>query len=817
MRRPGLAPIAEFFLWLSVALSAFAWGGAPTWVVLPLTGCVAAGLLASSLAWRKQGQRLPMPALAWIPLAMAWVCGIQLIPLPPGLLRFANPVFAEWVGFALEPLGLGRWRPISIDAPRTLLELAKHLSYTLLLVLGAAVAQTRTARRRVVASVVLTGVVLALSALGHRLFGVEALLGQWHFREAGPTVLTPFGNPNHLAAYLTLAGTLALGLAMDERSSLRDRPLWWLWGVCFGLCAVTAALTLSRAGFVFFVFGAVSFFALRRMRTRVLSVSVLGALVLTGYVAGEAFLREWKGVTGLSAWDSKIGMWPTLWRAAEAYPLGMGRGAFSLGFARFQDRAPHVAFTHAENGPLHLMAEVGPLLGVAFCVAAGVLLFRQWQQRRDSPLALASTCGAVALLFHELFDFALELPATAVAGSVVLGATSFSLVRRRLAPPTLSWPAVVSALGVMLVGAVAAGAQYETTEARLRALREQGPGTDVHPQLLASLHRHPMDHVLWMEGAIAALDAPKQGPLHALSFLNRALWLRPHDAAAHLWTARTLRRLGRNTQALVEYQLAYAGGLHPRYLIEEALPLARSGEALEALVPKDVAVSRDVLRRLLSDGRLSEAVAWVSEESSRRDDGTGEWDALVVRTLHQAKQTDAARQYVDAALARVGEVELLVFERAVLLESMGKGDEAERVRMQFLEKHPEAVEVAMALAEQRIRARRFVEAREALSRALAQSPEARARLLQVEAATYTHEGRRRRALESLTWVTRVVPDWPQPWLALSEAYEALGAYDEAMNTIRESQKRLPESKRGALEARLAQLGQRAQAARTSGQ
>ena len=52
-------------------------------------------------------------------------------------------------------------------------------------------------------------------------FGVEELIGLYHFKQASPPLLTPFGNPNHLAGFLILAGTLSAGMLLECREPLK--------------------------------------------------------------------------------------------------------------------------------------------------------------------------------------------------------------------------------------------------------------------------------------------------------------------------------------------------------------------------------------------------------------------------------------------------------------------------------------------------------------------------------------------------------------------------------------------------------------------
>ncbi len=85
----------------------------------------------------------------------------------------------------------------------------------------------------------------------HALLGVTQLFGLHAFAHAQPPLVTPFGNPNHLAGFLGLSSTVGMGLTLT--SELRGR------GVLFAAAALLSGagvlLSLSRAGILFFLLG----------------------------------------------------------------------------------------------------------------------------------------------------------------------------------------------------------------------------------------------------------------------------------------------------------------------------------------------------------------------------------------------------------------------------------------------------------------------------------------------------------------------------------------------------------------------------------
>ena len=222
--------------------------------------------------WRPA--RRDSPALAAFALGLAAVAGLQLLPLPPGLLRvispatyavysyglpgwpakpayqwdatqppqsgkprymlptpdevnagaqvpFAHPIRAAASRVAPVPyLKAGAWLPLSVAAPMTRVGLLKLLMYCALglLLLLYPLTQQRELRlyRGVVRSVLATGLVISLVGLAEQLFPNGKPLWvfspyEWeHGRPWGARCFGPFANPDHFADYLAMIWPFAL-------------------------------------------------------------------------------------------------------------------------------------------------------------------------------------------------------------------------------------------------------------------------------------------------------------------------------------------------------------------------------------------------------------------------------------------------------------------------------------------------------------------------------------------------------------------------------------------------------------------------------
>jgi len=224
---------------LAVVLSVAWLGGA-----LPGASVAAAslGALALLLVAGERGGTLSLPPLALVPFALEAVCLVQLVPLPGGLLGALGPASAELRDFALVPLGLTRARPVSVDAPATWMSLAVAAGVGAALAAAAELARSRRSRRRLAAAIGLTGLGVAVIGYGHALAGAQMLFGVHQFQNAQLALLTPFGNPNHLAGFLTLSTVLLLGLSAEAQ----DRQQMALWVGLAVLGGAAAFLSLSR-------------------------------------------------------------------------------------------------------------------------------------------------------------------------------------------------------------------------------------------------------------------------------------------------------------------------------------------------------------------------------------------------------------------------------------------------------------------------------------------------------------------------------------------------------------------------------------------
>jgi len=779
-----LAGVAGPVLWL---------GGAPPGAAVLAALCCAAAL---ALLVASDRGRLSVPPLAFIPLAAAALCALQLVPLPPRLLALLSPPMGELQSFALAPLGLERWRPVSHDPSTTALALAGSLSAAAALIAAAGLCRSRRSRRLLAAGIGLAGVAVSLIGFGHELADAHSLFGIHRFQNSPLPFLTPFGNPNHLAAFATLATALLLGLAADAES--RSWQVLWL-----GAAVATGAsafLSLSRGGIAFWCAGqaAVVLLVLRRKPSRQLVSSralplvlALGAVALVaGYLAFDRLSSELAGLDSVEKLrTSKVELWPMFSRPAlAAWLTGLGRGTFDLAFPRWQ--TAHSTLTFSFSYPENLVLQLATELGIpATLLLAGVAAWAMAKTfRADAPpVVLAAWAGVGALVLHDLFDFALELPACATSAAVALGIASGPWMEQRQATlaPWRALPVLATAALAMVLALAQTRSTPAEAESQLAASALAQMAAPAHREQARSLvDRHPADAVLYRLAGWTEATRPGGQPRLALAWLNRALFLRPLDPDTHRVVARALFQLGAPQQALVEERLALESGADTATVLNESLPRAPDAEALWALVGDTPAHVDVLVTALWAKGRRDDARELL-DRAVETFEGRPEAAALIVtaaRLRLEAGDAAGALELLQQAERAGQEVALT---RAGALVALGRRREAIQVLESAIARHPSDPELAFALAGNWLGENKPALARAALERLkpFLSGPGQRIQLLLAEAQTYRVEGRAVRALDLVQNAVRLAPTDPGLHHQAAELYESMQRPDEALREV----------------------------------
>lgn len=775
---------------LATVLVALPWclGGAPAWTLWVLVCGSSLALALWMVAGARNHRRWGWHPVLLVPLVPIAVALAQLVPLPPALLGALSRPAAELREFALVPLGLTEWRPATLDAPATARSLARFIALGALLFVALELGRQPDVRRRLSMVIALSGAAISLCGLGHLLASADGLFGVYHFYAPVP-LLTPFGNTNHLAAYLLLTTTAALGLALDARA--RDAAIGW--AVVALLGGVCVFLSYSRGGIATFVatWGLVGAAVLSRRGGGIRAVLpwvAIGATVTFAALLSFEQLVDRAATLGsiekLRA--TKIDLWPMFARAAAPFwPLGMGLGAFELGFPRYQEQLLDVSFTHPENTVLQWLCEAGGPLTLVLTVVTLRAGYLAWRNVRGEALERTLLVALAGVLLHDCFDFALELNAVAPTAAVALGlvsgvgnGASRQAVRR----------GAIGFVGAGIVTALLAAAwgssSHTAAELALREALEKGESVArVRAVAISGIDRHPADWVLYSN--MAADSARRSDPRDALAWVNRVLYLRPLDSRSHAAAAQALLRLGKPLQALVELKSAWALG--DLSTLRLGLSVAAREQAWDRVLLERRGHLTEIYRELRAHKQDADAkrVLEVAEAAGAEEVRN---EASVLRVVHEVELGDpetalALYERLPAAELKRSEVANVKVEVLVRLKRDGEAvAELERL----LARSPENLELAFRLVDLLVSQRQPARAHEVLARArpFAGSTSARSSVFQKEAALWFSEERWPRALEALQTASHIEPSRADLHYKLGEVYERMGSYHSALDEVR---------------------------------
>jgi O-antigen ligase len=432
-------------------------------IVVPLGIAIVATVLRLYAARDRENTSQPtVPWLIWTGGAIAFlaVAALQLIPLPPTLLRVASPEsHAIWsravsiAGLARVPVGASH--PITIDPQATLFEWFR-LASLLGAFLAAALLVRTSARRLTVACVI------CLTAMFESLYGVREAAMQryqiwgWTNRLIFNRVTGTFVNPNHFAHYLAIAVPMALFVAAfawyrsgNEHTPLRrrivllvEREVVWtaLSFICAIICILGILLARSRGALLALGAGllviALAMPGKRVMRLSIaLSTGVVLVIALVIFLGSERTSAPRFAITAGEqetlggrriGFDTAIGVW-------RRFPLlGSGVGTFERAELMEQRTDVGKTYHHAHNDYVEIAATsgaIGLLIAIATLFGGYVALMRMtfgaeslalsWLRRAFQAAALTSLTIA---MIHALIDFNFFIPANPATLAVIVGA-----------------------------------------------------------------------------------------------------------------------------------------------------------------------------------------------------------------------------------------------------------------------------------------------------------------------------------------------------------------------------------------------------------
>lgn len=432
---------------LTLAWGVFAFGATYEWASRPLMiGCLVSGGLACWVA-RPAHVRVPAVTMALVGLAI----GLQLVPLPPPVLRAVSPTAVAVLNqfdllFAMQ----GGAHPLSIQPALTWQAFGLFVSFAILLA-GLTRLLSVTGPRWVIGVVTTISVLIAIVGIAARALGDPSLVyGFWKPIMPG-SPFGPFVNRNHFGGWMLMALPLTIafvcgGIARGWRHvkpTLRHRVLWFgsaeasrliLAGSAAVIMALALVLTMSRSGMAAFavslaVTGGVIAWRMDptpRRSVAWLYLAALAALVIA-WVGVDAIAARW-GQTNWAEFGDRRGAWLDAMGIARRFVwTGAGLNTYGTATMFFQQHDLALHYAQAHNDYLQLWAEGGLLIGIpAILLTLAAARHIRVRFREDEPHAsiwwtrVGAVTGLMAIALQELVDFSLQMPANAALFIVLL-------------------------------------------------------------------------------------------------------------------------------------------------------------------------------------------------------------------------------------------------------------------------------------------------------------------------------------------------------------------------------------------------------------
>ncbi len=353
------SPEIVVYLFLAILLFApIAFGTVELWSMTVVEGatCILA-LVFFWFVWRGNLRASTIPGALPLFLVVLWM-GIQLIPLPPGLIYHLSPGTYEAYKPVLEVSDSSRWIPLTVNVKLTVYESIRISCYAIFYILTLQILANGKHLQKTVKVVVICSICLAFIAIIQR-FSTPDLI--YWFR-AGPErarIMGPWINRSQFAGFMTMTLPLMLGLLLyyrpggTEKLSLRTRIVEVLTApgsnvrllLGFGMIIVVSSvfLSLSRGGILVMLGSFILFFFFLSRKKKLNFWPIV--LVLSGGIAlffmsfgAEEMLQRFNGLfteDGRLSLD-RLELWRDVLAAVKVFWLtGSGFGTFIDVFPQF--------------------------------------------------------------------------------------------------------------------------------------------------------------------------------------------------------------------------------------------------------------------------------------------------------------------------------------------------------------------------------------------------------------------------------------------------------------------------------------------------
>jgi O-antigen ligase len=252
----------------------------------------------------------------------------------------------------------------------------------------------------------------------------------WIYGKQGQLNST-FVNRNHFAGYLEMVFALGLGFTLC-RPFIRTL----IWSSCLFLILVALLFSMSRGGWMAtlcsLLFMGILFFRQKGVSKVKIRLATVALILIAGlsFLGSNLMFQRFQslGNSEEPSLVSRVSVWEGSGQLIRENPLhGTGLGTFPWSFAPVRPAGLTLRWREAHNDYIHIATEMGlpvliPVLwGLLLVFRTGLRTFRETESRFRAGVTLGALGGIVAILFHSLGDFNIQITSNGILFSVLIG------------------------------------------------------------------------------------------------------------------------------------------------------------------------------------------------------------------------------------------------------------------------------------------------------------------------------------------------------------------------------------------------------------
>ena len=328
---------------------------------------------------------------------------------------------------------------ISADPAQGHHAIMRLITYGMLFWIGFRATQNAARAHRFVQAIAVFSTALAIFGIYALFSGSNPILDT----EGSRTVNASFVNRNSYATYAVFGFLANITAYLNHTGDIRDaNGIWqrlrngleaffagsWVFALGALICFTAVALTQSRAGAGAGLIAVLTFFLAYRLKGRGSSRILLIMLaVIFGFVVFTSTSGLTERLLTTTDEDGRFAIYPRVIEGIWERPwLGHGLGAFHETFRALVPIEAATGEWHlAHNTYLENIYELGIPATSALYLALILIITQIWRgtriRQRDRAYSCFALASALAAGFHSVFDFSLQMPATASLFAMILG------------------------------------------------------------------------------------------------------------------------------------------------------------------------------------------------------------------------------------------------------------------------------------------------------------------------------------------------------------------------------------------------------------